>query len=55
MGTLYYERLLATQRGLHDLEPVLAEAEQKPHLCKIRPITICETPIFISNAFCLST
>ncbi|MDD9177633.1 MULTISPECIES: PDDEXK nuclease domain-containing protein [Aliivibrio] len=28
MGTLYYERLLATQAGKHDLQSVLDEAEQ---------------------------
>lgn len=31
IGTLYYERLLATQAKKGDIRPVLAEAEQKTH------------------------
>ena len=47
MGTLYYERLLATQHGKHDIQPVLAEAEQKTSALQISPQDYLRDPYIL--------
>ncbi|WP_422135348.1 PDDEXK nuclease domain-containing protein [Endozoicomonas sp. ALD040] len=47
MGTLYYERLLATQHGKHGLQPVLAEAEQKTSVLQDTPQDYLRDPYIL--------
>ena len=47
MGTLYYERLLATQHGRHDLKPVLDEAEQKTSALEDSPQNFLRDPYIL--------
>ncbi|MGI9281480.1 MAG: PDDEXK nuclease domain-containing protein [Endozoicomonas sp.] len=47
MGTLYYERLLATQQGKQDLRPVLDEADKETTALAVRPEDYLRDPYIL--------